>query len=80
MVEGDAFSAQSVKIRAFLEKKSGFVPRADIEAFLGGEKKTGQKAIQRAVEEQAIAEGSQANKGRFTVFVDDEDVWGPSAA
>jgi RecA-family ATPase len=80
MVEGGAFSAQSVKIRAFLEKRGGYVPRAEIEAFLGGEKKTAQKAVQRAVEEQAIAEGGQANKGKFTVFLDDEEVYGPSAA
>jgi hypothetical protein len=80
MVEGEAFSAQSVKIRAFLERKGGFVPRAEIEAFLGGEKKTAQKAVQRAVQEEAIVEGSRENVGKFAIFLDDEEIWGSSAA
>ena len=79
LVEGEAFSAQSAKIRGFLEQKKGFVPRADIEAFLGGDKKTAQKAIQRAVQEEAIVEGENEYKGKFTAYHDDEEIWGSLA-
>lgn len=79
MVEGEAFSPQTTKIRDFLKQREGFVPRAEIETFLGGEKKTAQTAIQRAVKEQGIAEGVGENKGKFAVFVDDEELWGNAA-
>jgi RecA-family ATPase len=71
MVEGAVYGPQSARIRAFLEEKTGFVPRADIEALLGGSKDANKKAIQRAMEEQAIAEGTGENKGKFIPYVDD---------
>jgi hypothetical protein len=76
MVEGEVFSTQRARVRDFLKQKGGFVPRSEIESFLGGEKKTAQKAIQRAVQEEAIVEGIAENKGKFTVRYDSEEFFG----
>lgn len=72
MVEGAVFGPQSAKIRTFVEEKGkgGFVPRADIETFLEGTKDATKRAIQRAVEEQAIMEGAGERKGKFVAFED----------
>jgi hypothetical protein len=80
MVEGEAFSPQTVKIREFVERwakerSKTMVPFAEIANSLGSKPDAARKAIKRAVEEEAIIEGQGQLKGSYCVFVagvDDE--------
>jgi hypothetical protein len=81
MVEGEAFSPQSAKIRGFVmeqQKKTGHsvIPRAEIETFLGGTKDASKKAIQRAKDDGAIGEiEAGATKGSFYLPVETDEVF-----
>lgn len=80
MVEGEAYSPQTVKVREFIEqwareKKQPYAPSAEIAKFLASTPEAARKAIKRAVLEQAIIEGQNELKGSYCIFVpgvDDE--------
>jgi RecA-family ATPase len=73
MIEERLFSPQSARIRKFLEDKNCWVPRAEIDQFLGGHKEATKKAIQRAVAEEAIIEGKGDNIGKFNPRWDSDE-------
>ncbi len=75
LTEGKPFSPQSAKVRSFLEEKNDWVSRAEIEQFLGSNKEAAKKAIQRAVDEQAIRAGSGANLNKFVPHCEDDEGW-----
>ena len=55
------------------------MPRTDIEGFLGGKSDASKKAIQPAVEEQAIAE-VLTKTGKFAPFFETEDIFETAVA
>lgn len=74
MVEGEAFSPQTGKIRDFVQERSQqthkpFVPFGEIQNFLGSEKDTARKAVKRAEDERAIIQGQGEFKGAYGIFV-----------
>jgi hypothetical protein len=74
MVEGEAFSPQTVKIREFVERwmkerSNHLVPFGEIEKFLGSERDAARKAVKRAVDEEAITQAQGEFKGNYSVFV-----------
>jgi AAA domain len=70
MVE-DEFSPQTKRIREFVQAK-GSADRADIQSFLGSSAEAAKKAIQRALEEQAINKDTNGDFYVGIILVDDE--------
>ena len=71
MMPKDIFSPQTDKIRKFVEDKRGWVSREALNSFLGGASELTRKAIQRAINEEAIVKGGKGNYG--LLWEDDED-------